>query len=314
MDAKAIVAAARQAMGPVGARIPNIGIKKLPTFETMRSATRRLEGVGFGAAWNSEVVGAKDAFVEMAVLLAATERMVFSSSIANMYARAAATTHGASAALADAFPGRFVLGLGAGYRFQAAQVEHEYVQPLARMRHYLAKMLEPQAISEMPEVPDVKYARLVAANGPKMLALAGELADGAIPTLVPAKFTAQARGILGPDKLLVIAMSVFPGDNEGKAKSEAKRFMTGLARFPGSPYVANLRRLGYSSDEISCASDRLVSEVLAYGDAGAIGAKVQKHLAAGADHVVLQTVSPDFAVALEQLIELASALTELGRK
>ena len=51
------------------------------------------------------------------------------------------------------------------------------------------------------------YPRIIAANGPKMLALAGEIADGAIPAMLPAEFTAQARQVLGPDRLLVIGLA-----------------------------------------------------------------------------------------------------------
>ena len=48
------------------------------------------------------------------------------------------------------------------------------------------------------------YPRIIGANGPKMLALAGEITDGAMPALQPPEFTAQARQALGPDKLLVV--------------------------------------------------------------------------------------------------------------
>jgi alkanesulfonate monooxygenase SsuD/methylene tetrahydromethanopterin reductase-like flavin-dependent oxidoreductase (luciferase family) len=58
--------------------------------------------------------------------------------------------------------------------------------------------------------PDVRYPRIIAANGPKMLALAGELADGALPAWQPPEFTAKARETLGPDKLLVVGLPVAP--------------------------------------------------------------------------------------------------------
>ena len=68
------------------------------------------------------------------------------------------------------------------------------------MRDYLERMAAPT----MTPAPEASYPRLVAANGPKMIALARELADGALPGRMPPAFTAQARAALGPDKLLVV--------------------------------------------------------------------------------------------------------------
>src|SRR3984885_6990222 len=74
------------------------------------------------------------------------------------------------------------------------------------MRDYLDRMDSPT----WPQAPDAAYPRIIAANGPKMLALAGEIADGAFPAGLPAEFTAQARAALGPDKLLVVGLSLDP--------------------------------------------------------------------------------------------------------
>jgi alkanesulfonate monooxygenase SsuD/methylene tetrahydromethanopterin reductase-like flavin-dependent oxidoreductase (luciferase family) len=60
----------------------------------------------------------------------------------------------------------------------------------------------------------VAYPRIIGANGPKMLALAGEVTDGAMPALQPPEFTAQARRALGPDKLLVVFMHANVGQGD----------------------------------------------------------------------------------------------------
>ena len=91
---------------------------------------------------------------------------------------------------------RFVLGLGVGYPQQAASVG----RGVATMRDYLDRMGAP---TQLP-APDSAYPRIIGANGPKMLALAGEITDGALPAMQPPEFTDQARQALGPDKLLVI--------------------------------------------------------------------------------------------------------------
>ncbi len=305
---KDIVEAARAAIGPVGAKIPSIGISTITPFDVQRAGLRRLEAAGFGAAWNGEGVGAKDAFVELAVLLAATERMAFSSAIANMYARPAPTTHGAATMLADAFPGRFLLGLGGGYPFQAAQAGQQIAPPIARTREYFANMALEQPILE---VPPVNYATTFAANGPKMLALAGELFDGAQPTMVPPSFVTNAREVLGPDKLIVVGLMVVPNADADAAKAIAKQIIAGVASFPGSPYAANLVRLGYSMEELAGGADRVVDDIVAYGSPDAIAATVRRFLDAGADHVIATAIVPDFETCIDQLVGVAPALTDL---
>jgi probable F420-dependent oxidoreductase len=197
-----VVGAARKALGPVGVCLP-VSFTSAPSVESQRDAVVRLERAGYGAVWTNEVIG-KDALVQLATLLAATERMVFGTCIANIWARPAQTMHAAAAQLAQAYPGRFVLGLGVGYPEQATAVGREFGKPLTTMREYLDGMRAPT----FPPAPDAPYARIVAANGPKMLALAGEAADGALPASMPPELTARARRQLGPDKLLVVGLSV----------------------------------------------------------------------------------------------------------
>jgi probable F420-dependent oxidoreductase len=196
-----LIESARRALGPVGAFLP-VQMTNAPPVEQQRDAARRLERARYPTAWTNEAVGGEDALVQIAVLLAATERMVFGTGIANIWARPPQTAHAAAALLAQAYPGRFVLGLGVGYPQQAASVGREFGSPLATMREYLDRMGAP---TQLP-APDVAYPRIIGANGPKMLALAGEITDGALPASQPPDFTAQARQVLGPDKLLVIFM------------------------------------------------------------------------------------------------------------
>jgi probable F420-dependent oxidoreductase len=210
MGSSTTVEAARRALGPVGAFLP-VPTASAPPIDLQRDAARRLERAGYRAAWTNETVGGKDALVQLAVLMAATERMAFGTGIANIWARSAQTAHGAAALLAQAYPGRFVLGLGVGYPQQAASVGREFGSPLATMREYLNRMSAP---TQLP-VPEVAYPRIIGANGPKMLALAAELTDGALPAGQPPDFTAQAREVLGPDKLVVVFMHAH--DEQGDA-------------------------------------------------------------------------------------------------
>lgn len=196
-----VVEEARRSLGAVGAYVPTPFTESIP-MDAQREAAARLEDAGFGTLWCNEALGGKDVFAQLAVLLAATKRVTFGTGIANIWARAPQTMHGGAALLAQAFPGRLVLGLGVGYPEQAAAAGREFGRPLATMRDYLERMAAPP---QMP-APDVPYARVVGAMGPKMLALAGDAADGAYPAGQPPEFTAGARRTLGPDKLLVVGM------------------------------------------------------------------------------------------------------------
>ncbi len=199
-----VVEAAREALGPFGVCLPGSLTVALDA-DLQRTAVRRLDHVGYRTVWVNETIG-KDAFVQLGVLLAENERMVFGTCIANIWARPAQTMHAAAAQLAQAYPGRLVVGLGVGYPEQAASVGQDFGRPLVTMRHYVQRMDEPT----WPPVPDVAYPRIIAANGPRMLALAGDIADGAFPAAQAAEFTARARRTLGPDKLLVVGLGLDP--------------------------------------------------------------------------------------------------------
>jgi probable F420-dependent oxidoreductase len=199
-----------------------------------------------------------------------------------------------------------VLGLGVGYPHQAASAGREFGRPVATMRGYLEQMAAP---TQLP-APDVAYPKIIGANGPNMLALAGEIADGAMPAMTPPAFTAQARQILGPDKLLVTGLAAAVDADPEQAKQTARRMVAGRLGQPGT-YAATMGRLGYSQQEITEVSDRLVGDIVAHGDAAAIAAKVAEHRAAGADHVMVMLTGPDFAGDVDQLEQLGPALAQL---
>ncbi len=304
MGTTTVVESARSALGPVGVLLP-FSRTSPPSADLQRDAVRRLERAGYRATWTNEAVGGKDALVQLAILLAATERMVFGTSIANIWARAPQTAHGAAALLAQAFPGRFVLGLGVGYPHQAASVGREFGRPVATMRDYLDQMGAP---TQLP-APDVAYPKIIGANGPKMLALSGEIADGAMPAMAPPEFTAQARQVLGPGKLLVIGLAVAADADPERAKATARQTVAGRLGAPGT-YAATMARLGYSEQEIAEVGDRLVDAIVGHGGPAAIAAKVREHLAAGADHVMVMPTA-DFADGVDQLEQLAPTLSGL---
>jgi len=196
------IEAARRTLGPVGVLLP-VTLTVPAPVDRQREAVGTLEHAGYRAAWTNELLG-KDALVQLSLLLGATERMAFGTGIANIWLREPQTLHAAASLLAQGYPGRFVLGVGVGYPQQAEDVGRTFGRPVDTMRDYVSRMSGPTWVP----VPEAEYPLVVAANGPKMLALAGKVADGAFPAGQSPEFTRQAREVLGPDRLLVVGTSI----------------------------------------------------------------------------------------------------------
>lgn len=275
--------------------------------QAARAAAAEIEQLGYGTLWVSEGPGTKDPFSSAAVLLAATERIAVGTGIASIWGRDATATAAASATLAEAFPGRFILGLGVSHSPIVAGRGHDYAKPLAAMRAYLEGMDEAEPSLPKPERP---APRLLAALRPKMLELARDQADGAHPYLVPPEHTALAREILGPDRLLVPEQGVVVESDPATARALAREHLSYYLPMPN--YVNNWRALGYTDEDFADGgSDRLVDALVAWGDAETVAERIHAHLDAGADHVALQplTAIPTLPAVTTTLHTLAPALS-----
>jgi probable F420-dependent oxidoreductase len=199
-----------------------------------------------------------------------------------------------------------------GYPQQAMSVGREFGRPLGAMRDYLERMAAPT----MTPAPDAPYPRIVAANRPKMITLAREMADGVLPAGLPPAFTAQAREALGPDKLLVVALSVIT-DTADRETARASARSVAAASLDRPWYAATIARLGYTNQQINAMSDDLVNDVVAHGDPDSIAAAVGAHRAAGADHVILMSpgaVGLDLGAGVRQLEHLAPTVLQVARQ
>ncbi|NUP25216.1 MAG: TIGR03620 family F420-dependent LLM class oxidoreductase [Nocardia sp.] len=273
----------------------------------VRDAAAEIEELGFGAIWFGEGLG-RDTIGQAWLLLSATRRIVVAAGIANVALRDPISMATAERALGEAFPGRYLLGLG-GHRVGGRPVAAGGFtipaggRPLELMRGYLDAM---DAVPAHGPVPDPPVRRVIGALGPKMLALAAQRTWGAHPYFVPVEHTARARAVLGPGSFLGVEQPVVFDSDIGRARESARSYVAAYAS--GAPHqAANLRRLGFGDDDIAGPSDRLVDAITAYGDLDAIEERVRGHLAAGADHVCLQVVGADSAVLpLREWRELAS--------
>ncbi len=247
---------------------------------------RRLESLGYSALWIPETVG-RDPFVSSATLLNATESLVVATGIANIWMRHPGVMMQAARSLAEMSGDRFLLGIGVSHQPLVEGLRGvDYTRPLTAMKTYLEAMeASPWMGPETDMAPVV-----VAALGPKMLELSGAQSAGAHPYWTTPEHTAMARDLLGDGPALCVEQKVCltTDPDVGRAKgAEQLSIYKGLAN-----YRNNWKRMGFTEDQIENDDPVFVDAVMAWGDADALGARVQAHYDAGASHVCIQPIHP----------------------
>jgi probable F420-dependent oxidoreductase len=254
----------------------------------VREAIAELEELGWGSLWFWEVFG-REALTSAALLLGATRRMVIASGIANIWARDPVAMAAAGRTLTEAYPGRFVLGIGVSHGPLVDARGHRYQQPLQKMRDYLDAM--DAAPWQGPPLPG-EPPRVLAALGPRMLELAAERSAGALLYNGTPEATATARSVLGAEPLLAAEQAALLEEDPAEARRIAREFLALYLTLPN--YLRAWDRLGLGPEEqAEGGSDRLVDAVVAWGGPEAIAERAHAHLDAGADHVCVQLLDPD---------------------
>jgi len=259
----------------------------LALAETIEFA-REIEALGYGALWIPDAFG-RDPLVHAGWLLAHTTRLVVATGIVNIHLRDPIATAGAQRTLDEQSGGRFLLGLGVSHApAMAPLLGRPYPPPLASMRAYLDAMAKaPGGVAGASANPPI----VLAALGPKMLALAAERTRGAHPYFAPPANTARSRAILGPKAWLCPEQKVLLEGDPARARARARAAIAGSLGLPN--YRGNLLRLGFDAGDLEQGgSDRLVDATVAWGDLDRLVAGVEAHLAAGATHVCIQALDP----------------------
>jgi probable F420-dependent oxidoreductase len=249
---------------------------------------RGVEKLRYGALWIPEAVG-REPFAHAAYLAARTERLVFATGIANIYARDPLTMSAASKTVAELSDCRFLLGIGVSHKPLVASLRgHSYEKPYSYMREYLPKMKT--ALYRAPE-PKERVPVVLAALHPKMLALCAAEADGTHTYFVPPEHTMMARKTVGPKALVCVEQAVVLETDAAKARATAREYMkTYVPRLPN--YTNALKALGWADKEFeNGCSDRLVDAIVAWGTETQIRDRVEAHLKAGASHVCIQPLN-----------------------
>jgi probable F420-dependent oxidoreductase len=250
-----------------------------------------IEDLGFGALWLGSASGDLAAAEEF---LAATTTLILATGIVNMWQYEAHDVAASFRRVEERFPGRFLLGVGAGH----PEVVQQYAKPYDTLARYVDALLG-------DGVP--AGSLVLAALGPKVLRLAAERTAGAHPYLVTPDYTGQARKILGPGPLLAPEQKVVLGTDPGQARAIGRPRVEpylGLAN-----YTANLRRLGWTDADLSGGgSDALIDALAVHGSAAQVAARLGAHLDAGADHVSIQLLTAPGAGPAGGYRELAQAI------
>ena len=255
-----------------------------------RAAITRYESLGVRSLWIPESLGSKEVMAHAAILLGASSRLVVATGIANIYARDPMAMANGARALADAYPGRFVLGIGVSHGPSVATRGGAYGKPIETMTAYLDAMAAAAYAAPSPAEP---APLLLAALGPRMLELAAERTDGAHPYFVPVEHTVMARERLGPGAFLAVEQTAVIDTDATRAREVARGF---ARRLPGP---AELRQQPAASRLVGRGC---VTATAAIGSSmqwwpmdrvDEVAARVQAHLDAGADHVCVQLRSAD---------------------
>lgn len=250
---------------------------------------RKLENWGYTALWVPEAVG-RDPFAFIGYLAGQTERLVFATGIANIYARDSMTMKATHQTLSELAPGRFVLGLGVSHQHLVSKIRgHDYKKPLTTMRSYLDAM---EKALYMGATPDESAPIVLGALRDKMLDLAATRTAGAHPYLVPPEHTARARKVMGDDAWLCPEQMVILETDATNARGVARKELAIYFQLPN--YRNNLKQFGFGDEDFADGgSDRLVDAIVVWGDEQAIADRIQAHHDAGADHVCIQAFRPD---------------------
>ncbi|MBN3513084.1 LLM class F420-dependent oxidoreductase [Mycolicibacterium septicum] len=271
---------------------PDLGRYGVWTFGAVQPEQAvEIEKLGYGAVWVGGSPAADLAFAEP--ILERTETLQLATGIVNIWTADANAVAESFHRIEAAHPGRFLLGIGVGHP------EHtgEYRKPYEALVEYL----------DVLDAAKVPTSRLViAALGDKVLKLSAQRSAGAHPYLTTPEHTAHARDVIGEAVFLAPEHKVVLTTDGVAARAIGRDTVDFYLNL--SNYLNNWRRLGFTENDITKpGSDKLIDAVVAHGTADAIAARLQQHVANGADHVAIQVLGgPDKLI--PTLTELAGPL------
>ena len=251
-------------LGPVG-----VALNVLADDRHLDEAAE-LEELGYSTIWLPG--GQIDYLGRIAEIVRATSTIPVGSAIIPLDVYEPGKVTEFYAELQASAPDRFVVGLGGP----------QQPRPLHALNDYLDKL-------DQAEPPVPARRRLLGALGPRKLELARDRSAGAIALLVTPAYTSAARHILGDQSTLVIDQMLVLDTDATRARQTARGPLQFLSGIDG--YRTNFARMGFTDADIADLSDRLVDELVSWGDVDMIAARINEHRNAGADQVALTVLA-----------------------
>ena len=258
---------------------------------------RRLEKWGYSAWWIPEAVG-RDPFALIGYLAGQTERLIYATGIANIYARDAITTKAIKKTLAEMLPGRFILGLGVSHPHLVTRLRgHAWEKPVPKMRQCPRSggggaLHGPRARGRGAD----RDRRAAAAH-----ARARARQDARRPSL-PHHARAHPPGPRDPRPGTVAVPRADAGARDRRRGARARwRAPTSRPTCALPNYQESLKELGFTEQDFAGGgSDALVDALVGWGDEQALRDRIEAHWKAGADHVCIQPYRPDGKPGIDQ--------------
>ena len=219
-----------------------------------------IEKLGYGAVW----IGGSPAgdLEHVEPILERTETLQVATGIVNVWTAPAEQVAEAYHRIEDAYPGRFLLGIGIGH----PEHTEEYRKPYDVLVEYLD-------VLDAAKVPTSR--RVIAALGPKVLKLSAQRSAGAHPYLTTPEHTGQARNIIGNSVFLAPEHKVVVTTDAEEAREIGRQTVDSYLNL--SNYLSNWKRLGFTDDDVAKpGSDKLIDAVVAHGSADAVAKRLDR--------------------------------------
>jgi 5,10-methylenetetrahydromethanopterin reductase len=269
---------------------------------------RRAEDLGYEAVFIPESFNDSLAYAEAVAL--ATRRLKVGTAITNVYLRHPTLLAQQAAAVQEFSGGRLLLGIGVGHKAVNAPLGIDMGDPLAKIRDVVAVLRAAWVKGPHQPRPAVPPTILAAALAPKMIELAGEVADGAIFNLFPLQRYPRAMNALrhgaeragrSADGLEVCHFTTsYLGDDRRACLHEAKRM---LARYANLPFYGNMLAASGFRGEVdavrtawrekdvgkaeAAVTDAMADAVTLVGDPAACRERLKAYRLAGASMAIV---------------------------
>ncbi len=299
-----------------GVTVPFDGV----TLQDHRRWYAELEQLGYTDVWSAETDGV-DGFTPLALAAAWSPSLRLGVAIIPAYTRGPALLAQSVAAMAEAAPGRFTLGLGTSSDVIVSRWNGiEFAEPYRRARdtiRFLRSALAGEKVDHEYDTFTVRGFRLarpvehpppifLAALRPGMLRLAGSEADGVILNWLSAEDVATVRPELGADIPVAARIFVCPTEDAEAARAVGRWMIAAYLNV--GVYAAFHRWLGRGSElepmwnawqagdrkaALAAIPDVVVDSLVVHGSFDECRAHVGRYVAHGVDIPVMAVIPLD---------------------